>query len=102
MFYNGTKFKIANIMMDIYYYKSKEENKSRDALSLGMARMMLLDNYNNCVAKGYYDLTEREVYHALYESYIQQNGNGIIKELAKKIVKLPTEPSQKGHFDIDV
>lgn len=67
-------------------------NEANDQLTLGMARTMLLDNYEKCVTKGYYSVAEREVYHKLYEAYRHDRGNGVIEELAEKIVDLPTEP----------
>ncbi len=70
------------------------EDKARDALTLGMARTMLLMNYDRAVSKGCYSVTERDVYHALYEAYKDAGGNGVIDELAEKIVKLPTEPQK--------
>ena len=59
-----------------------------------MARTMLLTNYDNVVRKGYYTVTERDVYHELYKAYVGAGGNGVIRELATKIVELPTEPSK--------
>ena len=67
-------------------------NEANDQLTLGMARTMLLDNYEKCVAKKCYSVAEREVYHKLYEAYRHDKGNGVIEELAEKIVDLPTEP----------
>lgn len=74
----------------------EEQDRARDQLTLGMARTMLLDNYEKCVSKGYYSVNEREVYHLLYKAYKSDNGNGVIEELAEKIVDLPTEPPKKG------
>lgn len=71
------------------------EDQSRDQLTLGMARTMLLSNYDNAVSKGFYTVTERDVYHELYEAYVGAGGNGVIHELAEKIVELPTEPPTK-------
>ena len=75
--------------------RREEEDQSRDQLTLGMARTMLLSNYDGAVTKGYYTITERDVYHELYEAYVGAGGNGVIKELASKIVLLPTEPNSK-------
>lgn len=75
--------------------RREEEDLSRDKLTLGMARSMLLDNYYRCVDKKYYSVTERDVYHELYEAYVGAGGNGVIHELAEKIVELPTEPPKK-------
>jgi hypothetical protein len=56
-----------------------------------MARTMLLDNYNQCIEKGSYTVTQRNVYHELYEAYTGAGGNGVMMELAEKIIKLPTK-----------
>lgn len=71
--------------------KREMEDRSRDSLTLGMARTMLLDNYNKCVEKKCYTVTERDVYHELYQAYTGAGGNGVIHELAEKIVELPTD-----------
>ena len=79
--------------------KEAEERKLReeanDQLTLGMARTMLLNNYEYCVNKGYYSVAEREVFHKLYEAYRRDNGNGVIEDIAEKIVQLPTEDPNK-------
>ena len=80
--------------------KAREEREqAMDLLTVGMARTMLLNNYEKCIEKGYYSVSEREVYHKLYKAYTGAKQNGIIDEIAEKIVDLPTEPpkkSQKG------
>lgn len=86
------------------YRKEREEKEAEEAekqkvreqainkLTLGMARTMLLNNYQACLAKGYYSIDQREVYHELYQAYRQDSGNGIIQQISHKIVELPTEP----------
>lgn len=72
-----------------------EDKQQRDAersMLLAIARTMLLDNYEKCVAKGYYTLDEREVYSLLYESYKEDHGNGVIDAIAERIRELPMEP----------
>ena len=79
--------------------RREAEDEARDKLTLGMARTMLLSNYDRAVDKGCYTVTERDVYHELFEAYVGAGGNGVIRELAEKIVDLPTEPpkeKQKG------
>ena len=79
--------------------RREAEDEARDKLTLGMARTMLLSNYDRAVDKGFYTVTERDVYHELFEAYVGAGGNGVIRELAEKIVDLPTEPpkeKQKG------
>lgn len=77
------------------FARREAEDKARDELTLGMARTMLLNNYENCIQKKYYSVPEREVFHKLYEAYKRDHGNGIIEQLAEKIVELPTEPPEK-------
>ena len=75
--------------------EKKHEREQRNAESkmiLAIARTMLLNNYEKCVDKGYYSLEERSVYSLLYESYKEDNGNGVIDSIAEKIRRLPTEP----------
>ena len=71
--------------------------RQRDAerrIVLAITRTMLLDNYEKCMDKGYYSLEEREVYSKLYESYKEDDGNGIIDTIAVRIRELPTEPTK--------
>lgn len=72
--------------------KAMEQREAERVIILAMSRTMLLDNYEKCVDKGYYTLEEREVYHKLYEAYREDNGNGIIEDIAPRIRALPTEP----------
>lgn len=73
----------------------REKREAQDGLDLAMARVMLLNNYEHAMAQGYYSVNERNVYHELYENYINAGGDGIMEDLAQKIVVLPTTPSQK-------
>ena len=75
--------------------KQRLRNEANDQLTLGMARTMLLNNYQNCISKGFYSVDQRQVYHSLYEAYRRDNGNGIIQQISHKIVELPTEPPSK-------
>lgn len=72
--------------------KKVEQREAERIIILAMSRTMLLDNYEKCMAKGYYTVAEREVYHKLYEAYRDDNGNGIIEEIAPRIRALPMDP----------
>lgn len=75
--------------------EKRHEREMHDAehnIILSMSRTMLLNNYERCMAKGYYTVDEREVYSALYEQYVKSGGNGIITAIAGRIRELPTEP----------
>ena len=72
--------------------KAVEQREAERTIILAMSRTMLLNNWERCVEKGYYTIEEREVYHKLYEAYREDNGNGIIEEIAPRIRALPMEP----------
>ena len=64
----------------------------------GILRERLLENYKNCMEKGYYTKEEREVYGRMYECYTQDpfNGNGVMHQLQPKMASLPwTEEEAK-------
>lgn len=69
-----------------------KQREAERSMLLAIARTMLLDNYEKCVSKGYYTVDEREVYSLLYESYKDDNGNGVIDAIARRIRELPMEP----------
>lgn len=73
-------------------HKATEQREAERTIILAMSRTMLLNNWEKCMEKGYYSIEEREVYHKLYEAYRDDNGNGIIEEIAPRIRALPMEP----------
>lgn len=77
---------------DLKQYRTEREKKeqAKDDLVLGMARVMLMENYRKCENKGYYSMEDREVYGKLFEAYRASGGDGIIDQLAPKIRELPT------------
>ena len=77
---------------DMKKYRTEREIKeqAKDDLVLGMARVMLLENYQKCEEKGFYSMDDREVYSKLFEAYRASGGDGIIDQLAPKIRALPT------------
>ncbi len=72
--------------------KAIKQREAERTIILAMSRTMLLNNWERCMDKGYYTVEEREVYHKLYEAYREDNGNGIIEEIAPRIRALPMEP----------
>ena len=78
---------------DLKKYRTEREKKeeAKDELLLGMARVMLIENYNRCEGKGHYTTEEREVYGKLFEAYRINGGDGVIDQLAPKIRALPTK-----------
>ena len=89
-------FILKSNISDLKKYRSEREKKeeAKDELLLGMARVMLIENYNRCEEKGYYTTDEREVYGKLFEAYRINGGDGVIDQLAPKIRALPTKESQ--------
>ena len=72
--------------------EDKKQREAERSMLLAIARTMLLDNFEKCMAKGCYTVDEREVYSLLYESYKEDKGNGVIDAIAKRIRELPMEP----------
>lgn len=72
--------------------EDKKQREAERSMLLAIARTMLLDNFEKCMAKGCYTVDEREVYSLLYESYKFDHGNGVIDAIAKRIRELPMEP----------
>ena len=82
----------ANIS-DLKKYRTEREKKeeAKDELILGMARVLLVENYNRCEEKGFYTTDEREVYGKLFEAYRLNGGDGVIDQLAPKLRAMPTK-----------
>lgn len=72
--------------------KETERREAERTIILAMSRTMLLNNWERCMDKGFYTVEEREVYHKLYEAYREDDGNGVIEEIAPRIRALPMEP----------
>ena len=86
-------FVLKSNLADLKKYRNEREKKekAKDELILGMARVMLIENYNRCEEKGYYTTDEREVYGKLFEAYRINGGNGVIDQLAPKLRAMPTK-----------
>lgn len=89
-------FVLKGYISDLKKYRAEREIKERakDDLVLGMARVMLMENYRKCEQAGVYSMEDREVYGKLFEAYREAGGDGIIDQLAPKIRELPTHLPQ--------
>ena len=89
-------FILKSNIADLKKYRNEREKKeeAKDELILGMARVMLIENYNRCEEKGFYTTDEREVYGKLFEAYRINGGDGVIDQLAPKLRNLPTKMVQ--------
>ena len=85
-------FVLKGYIADLKKYRNEREVKeaAKDDLSLGMARVMLLENYRSCEGKGFYSMEDREVYGKLFDAYKTAGGNGIIDQLGPKLREMPT------------
>lgn len=75
-----------------------EERKAIINSQRALMRERLLENAHKCFAKGYYTEQEREIYHDIYEIYINEpyKGNGVIHQFQPLLVELPlTDPNKK-------
>lgn len=89
-------FVLKGYISDLKKYRAERELKeqAKDDLVLGMARVMLMENYRKCEQAGVYSMEDREVYGKLFEAYRASGGDGIIDQLAPKIRALPTSLPQ--------
>lgn len=74
--------------------RDKEAIKAQEAVIVslkGLLRERLLDNYNKCVAKGYYTKEERETYGEMFKCYESEpfDGNGVMHQLQPIMQKMP-------------
>lgn len=85
-------FMLKGYISDLKKYRNEREvkEKAKDDLVLGIARVMLLENYRDCDSKGFYAMEDREVYGKLFEAYKASGGNGIIDQLAPKLREMAT------------
>ena len=91
-------FVLKGYISDLKKYRAERESKesAKDDLVLGIARVMLLENYRNCEKKGYYSMEDREVYGKLFAAYREAGGNGIIDQLAPKLRDMATNNQQSS------
>ena len=89
-------FVLKSNISDLKKYRNEREKKedAKDEMILGMARVMLIENYNRCEERGYYPTDDREVYGKLFEAYRINGGDGVIDQLAPKLRDMPTKPLQ--------
>ena len=85
-------FLLKGYIADLKKYRTERENKeaAKDELVLGIARVMLLENYRDCEKKGFYSMEDREVYGKLFAAYRASGGDGIIDQLAPKLREMAT------------
>ena len=64
-------FVLKGYITDLKKYRSEREIKenAKNALILGMARAMLMENFEKCQKKGYYSMADKEVYGNLFKAY---------------------------------
>lgn len=91
-------FVLKGYITDLKKYRSEREIKenAKNALILGMARAMLMENFEKCQKKGYYSTGDKEVYGNLFKAYKDSGGNGIIDDLGVKLRAMPTRPPEKS------
>lgn len=67
-----------------------KKQELRDALLLGVARVLLMDKMQTSLDRGYTTQDEYEVIAELYKPYMLDGGNGVVKHLFEdKYNRLP-------------
>ncbi|QBX25154.1 hypothetical protein Javan240_0049 [Streptococcus phage Javan240] len=88
--------KISDIEKSVINVESigKENSKNLTIISKGLQRLQrfrLQENLKNALKRGYTNQHEIEELSKLYESYVELGGNGAIKVLYEKFLKLDTK-----------
>ena len=88
--------KISDIEKSVANVESigKENSKNLTIIGKGLQRLQrfrLQENLNNALKRGYTNQHEIEELSKLYESYVELGGNGAIKVLYEKFLKLDTK-----------
>lgn len=84
---------------DLVRSVANEERKAIINSQKALMRERLLENAHKCFAKGYYTEQEREVFHDIYEIYVNEpyNGNGVIHQFQPLLIELPfVDPNAKN------
>ena len=77
--------------------KLKAADKS-DALALGiqaLLRAQMITDYNRYVGKGYAPIYARDNFENCWNQYEALGANGVMEDIHKKFMALPTEPAGK-------
>ncbi|VTS13281.1 hypothetical protein [Streptococcus gordonii] len=88
--------KISDIEKSVINVESigKENSKNLTIIGKGLQRLQrfrLQENLKNALKRGYTNQHEIEELSKLYESYVELGGNGAIKVLYEKFLKLDTK-----------
>lgn len=88
--------KISDIEKSVINVESigKENSKNLTMIGKGLQRLQrfrLQENLKNALKRGYTNQHEIEELSKLYESYVELGGNGAIKVLYEKFLKLDTK-----------
>lgn len=73
--------------------KAKSDDKT-NALALGvqaLLRAQMIDDYNHYSAKGWAPIYARENFKNLWEQYDKLGKNGVMEDIYKKFLALPTQ-----------
>lgn len=80
--------------MGCIWMKLKKSLFETKALKLGIQAILrdrLYQLYNYCNGKGFADINERNNFNNLYQQYHTLGANGVMDDIHKKFLGLPTE-----------
>ena len=93
----GVVVAILGVLIRKINTRVKETSAKNDAIELGiqaLLRAQLVDDYNHYMSKGEFPIYARESFENVYKQYRNLGGNGVMVELHKKLIELPT-PNDK-------
>lgn len=72
----------------------KASEKKTEAVCLGVQALLrdrLISTYNRYIEKGYAPIYAKENFENMYHQYHELGANGVMEEIHKSFIKLPTE-----------
>lgn len=71
-----------------FMYKKLTNNQRQDAMLLAIGRYILIDMCESILAQGYITPMQYEMLSKLYNAYVGLGGNGMVKALYNRTIKL--------------
>ena len=80
--------------------KVKEEHDEQAAIKAGLQallRAQMVNDFNHYTEKGFAPLYARENFENCWKQYEALGKNGVMQDIRKKFLDLPTGPNEYGH-----
>ena len=77
--------------------KNESENEAVKAGVQALLRSQMINDYNRWSEKGYAPIYARENFENCWQQYHNLGANGVMDDIHKKFIELPTQPPKKDN-----